>query len=337
MWQKYMHSGSSGSLPYFVYTPVSYQVGMSVPLIVMLHGCTQTADAFATSTRMNELAGQQQFIVAYPQQTSSNNRSQCWNWFKPSNQARLYGEPALIAGIVREIEQSETRWTIDARRIYVAGLSAGAAMATILGATYPDLFAAIGIHSGLEYRAATNMIDGLGAMRKGGPDPLVQGQAAFAAMGLAARVVPVIAFHGTSDHLVNPVNGDKAVQQWLYTNRLASQGTYVAAFNEPAHVETGRVEHGRAYKVYRWADTSGREVQEYWKVDGMGHGWSGGRSGSNYVDPQGPDASLAMYQFFMRHPLSAQAEEGHALRERMRSIRERFLKRFQSPSPEPPS
>lgn len=340
MWQKYLHSGPAGSLPYFVYTPVNYRARKPVPLVVMLHGCTQTAEEFATSTRMNELAEQYHFIVAYPQQTSNHNRSRCWNWFQHSNQARDHGEPAMIAGIVREIEQSKSSWTIDPRRMYVAGLSAGGAMASILGATYPELFAAIGVHSGLEYRAASNMLDGLRVMRRGGPDPLKQGQAAYAAMGHAARIVPVIAFHGTNDRVVNVVNGDKMVEQWMQTNSLASRGAYAATFHEPSSVESGRVKGGRAYTVYRWADSNGQRVQEYWRVDGMGHAWSGGSRGSrgsSYADAQGPDASLAMYQFFMRHSLSLQAEDEHVLWWHVRSVGKRLLKRFRSPSPEAPS
>jgi poly(hydroxyalkanoate) depolymerase family esterase len=337
MWQKYIYSGPAGSLPYFVYTPEHYQAGKLVPLIVMLHGCVQTAEEFAASTRMNELAEQHHFIVAYPQQTGSNNRSRCWNWFKPSHQARDHGEPAMIAGIVREIAQGKTGWTIDPMRIYAAGLSAGGAMAVILGATYPDLFAAIGVHSGLEYQAATSMMDGLRAMRRGSPDPLKQGEAAYAAMGPLARVMPVIAWHGTHDRVVNLVNGDALVQQWMQTNRLASQGTYAATIDEPSQLVTGRIPGGRAYAVYTWADTYGREIQQYWRIDSPRHGWSGGKAGSRFADPQGPDASLALYQFFMRHPLSIHGENRHALLSYMRSMRERFLKRSHRLSPETPS
>ncbi len=337
MWQKYIHSGPAGSLPYFVYTPAHYAAGKPVPLVVMLHGCDQTAEEFAAITRMNELAEQHQFIVAYPQQTSGNNRSRCWNWFTSLNQMREHGEPAMIAGIVREIVLGKNGWSIDPRRIYVGGLSAGGAMAVILGATYHELFAAIGVHSGLEYRAATSMMEGLRVMRGGSPDPLKRGEAAYAAMGPLARVIPLIVFHGTHDRVVNVANGEALVQQWMHTNRLASQGTYVAQIDAPTHVETGRVPGGRAYRVYTWADTKGREVQKYWRIDGLRHGWSGGSPGSRYADPQGPDASLALYQFFMRHQLSIQGEDQHELRLRAYSMRERFLRLFQRPSPEPPS
>jgi poly(3-hydroxybutyrate) depolymerase len=188
--------------------------------------------------------------------------------------------------------------------VYVAGLSAGAAMAVILGATYPDLFAAIGVHSGLEYKAATTVWGAFQAMSLGGPDPMQQGQLAYHAMGRSARVVPTIVFHGTSDRTVQPVNGDQVIRQWMQTGRLASQGAYTAAFTRPSSTMPGQVPGGRSYTVFTWNDPSGNAVQAYWKLDGMGHAWSGGGAGKPFSDPSGPDASLAMYQFFLAHPLS---------------------------------
>ena len=300
-WQEYEYDGPTGRRPYFVYTPPGYQVGTAVPLIVMLHGCRQTAAVFAAGTQMNRLADQYNFIVVYPQQRSRHNRNTCWNWFNPANQSRGSGEPAIIAGIVQTIEQDAAQWTIDTRRIYVAGISAGAAMAVILGATYPDIFAAIGVHSGGEYQAAATLIGALKTMLQGGPNPVKQGQIAYAAMGIFARTVPIIVFHGTGDYIVNPVNGDQVVQQWMQTNNLASNGAYRADFNHPTSTTTGQVPDGHSYKRYRWHDHNGREIQEYWKVNGMGHGWSGGSSSGSYTDLQGPSASEAIYKFFMNH------------------------------------
>jgi len=174
MWQKYMLDHSAGSRPYFVYSPANYQVGTVVPLVVMLHGCTQTAQEFAAGTQMNMLADQYNFIVVYPQQENAYNQYLCWNWFDSTNQSRGNAEPAIIARIVQVIAQDSSQWTIDRRRIYVAGLSAGAAMSVIMGATYPDIFAAIGVHSGLEYQAATARNKVLKVSRRGGPDPLLQ-------------------------------------------------------------------------------------------------------------------------------------------------------------------
>lgn len=334
MWQKYTHSSPDDSLSYFVYTPDTYRKGTPVPLIVMLHGCTQTAADFATGTRMNRLADQYHFIVAYPQQTHRNNRTLCWNWFKTSNHERGKGEPAMIAGIVQDIEQDKSRWNIDPSRIYVVGASAGAAMAAILGATYPDIFAAVGIHSGSGYRAATNVIGGLIAMRRGISDPLKLGRAAYKAMGAAARVVPTIIFQGAADRLVNPINGERTVRQWMHTAHLASHGTYTATFDKPSHIENGHPRGKHTYTVYKWADNNGKEIQEYWKVDGLGHAWSGGSPAGSYTDRFGPDASLAMYRFFMQHTLSAPAENKEGFGDYLRSIRERLLRGLHMHPPE---
>ena len=303
--QQYTYNGSAGSRPYYVYTPANYQAGNAVPLIVMLHGCTQTPTDFAAGTQMNALADQHQFIVVYPQQTSTYNSEDCWNWFLPADQSRGSGEPAIIAGIVQTVEQNRSQWAIDTNRVYVAGLSAGAAMAVIMGAAYPDIFAALGSGSGLEYKAATDQTSATTAMSSGGPNPTQQGQAAFNAMGSAARLVPTIVFQGTSDYTVYPVNGDQIVQQWMETDHLASNNTYNASFTSPSSTTNGQVSgtSGHAYTVNTWNDTKGNEVEEYWKITGMGHAWSGGSSSGSYTDPNGPSATQAMYNFFLAHPL----------------------------------
>jgi poly(hydroxyalkanoate) depolymerase family esterase len=325
MWQKFTYRGPVSSRPYFVYTPVNYQLGTAVPLIVMLHGCTQTAVDFANSTRMNQLADQYKFIVVYPQQTSVYSQNLCWNWFKSSNQSRDQGEPAVFAGIVQAVEQKTSQWTIDTSRVYVAGFSAGAAMAVILGATYPDLFAAIGVHSGVEYQAATSSINSLKVMSQGGPDPQQQGQAAFDAMGTATRVIPTIVFQGTIDSIVNPINGNQVVQQWMQTDYLASSDTYTADFGNPSSSGSGQIPGGYSYTVSRWNDGQGDEVQEYWRVEGLGHAWSGGSPGSSYTDPSGPDASLAMFQFFMGHPMSIHMARKFISRWYLRTLGDRLL------------
>ncbi len=320
MWQQYSYIDPVGKHPYFVYTPLNYQVGTAVPLLVMLHGCSQTAQDFATGTAMNLLAEQHGFIVVYPQQTSNYNQNLCWNWFVPANQARGRGEPAAIIGIIQAIQQNTTLWTIDPARIYVAGLSAGAAMTVILGATYPDVFAAIGVHSGLEYKAATNLSSGLSAMRRGGPDPQQQGLAAFTAMSNLARIVPTIVFHGTNDTTVAPVNGDQALQQWMETDHLASRNTYTPDFTRPTHVTSGQVPGGRAYVIATWIAANGGEVQAYWKIRGMGHAWSGGSLAGSYTDPRGPNASLAMYNFFTAHSLVGSDTQNIASQTKLRHI-----------------
>ena len=306
-WQQYIFNGPAGNRPYFVYTPANYQSDRAVPLIVMLHGCAQTPADFAASTQMNQLADQKQFIVVYPQQPGIYDPAECWHWYDSANQSRGRGEPAIIAGITQSLEQNTALWKINTHRVYVAGASAGAAMAVILGATYPDIFAVIGVHSGGEYQAATSAIQITTVMFQGGPDPAQQGQAAFSAMGSAARVVPTIVFQGTSDYVVRPINGDQVIQQWMETDHLASNNQYHVSFNSPSSITHGQVPGGHSYTVYRWNDDNGNEIQEYWKVYGMGHAWSGGSISSSFTDPLGPDASRAMYNFFMSHSARAGA------------------------------
>ncbi|TMC62990.1 MAG: PHB depolymerase family esterase [Chloroflexota bacterium] len=307
MLQQYTYSSPAGNLPYVVYTPLNYRADTPVPLLVMLHGCTQSAADFAAGTQMNLVAEEHNFIVVYPQQVRKNNSLYCWNWFDLANQSRDHGEPAMIVGIVQDILQNTAQWTIDTARIYVAGISAGAAMSVILGATYPDIFAAIGIHSGLEYQALKSHHGALTISKRGGPDPLQQGLAAYEAMGSYARIVPTIVFHGTKDTVINITNGDQVVQQWMQTDMLASHDTYVADFNAPATATTYKIPTGYAYTVYTWQNSRGKTIQEYWKVNGLGHAWSGGNSSGSYTDSRGPSASEALYAFFMHHSMHRKA------------------------------
>ncbi|MEO1367136.1 MAG: PHB depolymerase family esterase, partial [Acidobacteriota bacterium] len=282
---------------YWLYVPSGYQAGADLPLIVMLHGCTQNGNGFATSTGMNAVAEQDNFLVAYPQQPSSANSSQCWNWFEPAHQSRGSGEPASIAGVVADIEGS---YSVDGDRVFVAGFSAGAAMSVILGATYPDVFQAIGVHSGLEYKAATSLGSAFTAMFSGGPPADPQGQAAFNAMGPRARVVPVMVFHGTSDFTVATVNGDLALSQWAQTNDLASDGVDNDDIDDvPELLQGGQVPGGRSFSRSVYEDASGEPIMEKYLVDGMGHNWSGGALGGTFTDPDGPDASALMADLFL--------------------------------------
>ena len=282
---------------YWLYVPDGYQAGTATPLVMMLHGCTQTGDGFATSTGMNALADSEGFLVAYPQQPSSANSSQCWNWFETSNQARGFGEPAHLAAVVADVGGS---YTVDSDRVFVAGFSAGAAMAVILGATYPDVFEAIGVHSGLEYKAATSVNNAFTAMFSGGPPADPQGQLAYNAMGPRARVVPVMVIHGTSDFTVATVNGDLALSQWAQTNDLASDGIDQDDVDDTAElVENGQVPGGRSYTRSVYEDGNGNALMEKIRVDGMGHNWSGGVLGGTFTDPDGPDASQMLVDFFL--------------------------------------
>jgi poly(hydroxyalkanoate) depolymerase family esterase len=315
-WQRFTYSGPAGSRRYFVYTPAGYTLDQRVPMVVMLHGCTQTPADSAAGTAWNPLADRQTFIVVYPEQTLGDNLLSCWNWFLPEHQARGSGEAGILAGITQQVLTSDTRWNIDPGRVYVCGISAGAAMAVILGATHPDLYAAVGIHAGLEYRAATDPSTARSAMATGGPDPIQQGTAAFAAMAGRARPVPSIVLHGTADGVVQPVNGDQVVRQWMQTNRLATDDAYRPDFARPTTLDSGQVPHGHAYTVARWSDEQGTVVQEYWRVTGMNHAWSGGSVFGSFTDPQGPGATDAMWEFFAHHrnQLSDETVAAHGAR-----------------------
>ena len=274
------YANGSGTRAYKTYLPARDE-GQARPLVVMLHGCEQNPDDFAAGTRMNELADEIGFIVAYPEQASAANVSRCWNWFQAADQQRDDGEPSLIAGITRDVI---ARYDADPRRVYVAGLSAGGAMAAIMGHTYPDLYAAIGIHSGLAYAAARDIPSALAAMRGRGSPPDPRGaEPAF-------QAVPTIVFHGDLDTTVHSSNGAQVIAQANPTG-----DALVIAVFAPQSVEKGE-ESGRRYTR---TVSSGKPALEHWLVHGAGHAWSGGSVNGSYTDPRGPDASRAMLRFFL--------------------------------------
>jgi poly(hydroxyalkanoate) depolymerase family esterase len=242
----------------------------------MLHGCTQSPDDFAAGTRMNALAEEHGFLVAYPAQPASANAQKCWNWFSPNDQRRDAGEPSLIAGITRQILRDHP---VDASRVYIAGLSAGAAAAAIMGDAYPDLYTAIGVHSGLPAGAARDLPSAFAAMRDGAPGT-----------GRRGGFMPTIVFHGDRDETVHPRNGDGvAAQSTGSANGLTSTA------------ERGQVPNGHAYSRTVYADASGRTLCEQWTIHGAGHAWAGGSPSGSYTDPRGPDASREMVRFFLEH------------------------------------
>jgi poly(hydroxyalkanoate) depolymerase family esterase len=289
-------STSYGSRNYKLWVPAGYTGGSAVPLVMMLHGCTQNPDDFAAGTGMNAVAESKTFLVVYPEQPSNADQNKCWKWFESAHQSRGTGEPAILAAIVNKIRTSHT---VDSSRVYVAGLSAGAAMAVVMGATYPDLFSAIGVASGLEYKAATNNLDAWTAMRQGGPDPNQQGYAAYQAMGSAKRRVRTIVFHGTSDYTVYPVNGDQVITQWAQTNDYIDDGSDNNSVNATADSTIrGTVTNGYNYTRYVYNDAAGKPLLEKWIVETMGHAWSGGSTSGSYTDPKGPNASQEIWRFF---------------------------------------
>jgi poly(hydroxyalkanoate) depolymerase family esterase len=294
-------SNAQGSRPYKLYVPSLYSSATPVPLLVALHGCSQDPDNFAAGTHFNALADTNNFLVLYPQQTSAANPNRCWNWFLPQNQERGKGEPASIVALVDDIR---TKYTVDPRRIFITGMSSGGAMAVIVAACYPDYFAALGVHSGLEFKAASNLVSAQIAMAQGGPDPRVQGRLAYLSAGVAARVLPVIVFQGTADFTVAPVNGEQVIQQFISTDDYADDGLANNSISPtPSSMQTGQVPDGYFYTIdtYTYRNSV---LMQYYKIDGMGHAWSGGSANppATFVDPRGPDASLLMWQFFADHP-----------------------------------
>jgi len=270
-----------------------------LPLFVMLHGCTQNATDFATGTKMNSYADLYGYFVLYPDEPVTANSAKCWNWFLPEDQVRGSGEPALIVAMADEVK---SLYRIDSSKVFVGGLSAGAAMADILGVTYPDYFAAVAVASGLEYKSATNITAALDAMAYGGPAPDPQGVAAYQAMGRNARTFPLLVTHGTVDSVVNPLNAAEVVASYAKTfdlviGRGESHGWIT---DTPTTTVPGQVPNGHSYTVSTYTDRlTGQVLIVAVTVNGMNHAWSGGDAAGTYTDPEGPNASLIMINYFL--------------------------------------
>lgn len=279
---------SEGTRRYKLYIPASAQPANN-PLVVMLHGCTQDAGDFAAGTAMNAVAEETGCLVLYPEQDRGANPTNCWNWFDAAQQSRDTGEPAILAGMTRHIVDTHA---IDPQRVYVAGLSAGGAMAAILAAEYPDLYAAVGVHSGLAAGSGKDMISGLHAMKR-------PGRAAR-----AGKHVPIIVFHGDADQVVHPGNGTAVLRQ--FADAHAAGGS--------ALTEDVRSDHaaGRNYIRTSWRDADGRNVAEHWLVQGAGHAWQGGAAAGSHTDPTGPSASREMLAFFLGREAAQGAARPHS-------------------------
>ncbi|MDX6645680.1 MAG: hypothetical protein QOK40_1407, partial [Miltoncostaeaceae bacterium] len=235
------YAGAGASLHYIGYVPSSWGPGKSLPLVVALHGCTESADQFRQLTGFDQLAEQRGFIVVYPEQTQAANYLLCWNWFRSTDQARGSGEPALIAGLTNSVAQ---RYGVDRSRIYVTGLSAGGAMSAVMGATFPDLYAAVGIGSGCQYGG------GVGCLSGNATDPTVTGQLAHAAMDVRARTLPAVVFQGDADTTVPAANAAQLVRQWQVSADWADDGAVNGSVPAaPSAVVQGQVPGGRSYTV----------------------------------------------------------------------------------------
>ncbi|HEX2076833.1 MAG TPA: PHB depolymerase family esterase [Longimicrobium sp.] len=283
-WEWATYTGEPGTRRYRLFVPAGYDAARPAPLVVMLHGCTQDPDDFARGTRFNQHADSAGVIVAYPEQTAAQHPQKCWTWYDRNHQSAMVGEPAIIFGITREVMQ---RYAVDSARVYVGGVSAGGAMAINTAASHAGDYAAVGVHSGVPWRAARDVTAALQVMRTGpqNQEELLEESRTHLRVTRTPSI-PIIVFHGAADAVVNPVNGRRLAEQWAVAagakDFLRHEGT------------TG----GLAWTRDVWGP-----LAELWVVEGLGHAWSGGSPEGTYTDARGPDASAEMLRFFLSHRL----------------------------------
>ena len=302
---KYTHELNSRHYKLFIPPAAG---GRPMPLVVMLHGCTQDPDDFAAGTGMNERAREQGFYVLYPAQSKTANASRCWNWFMHEHQRRGSGEPALLAGMTRAVIEQHC---IDRRRVYIAGLSAGGAMAAIVASEYPEIFAAVGVHSGLAQGAASDMAGALTVMKSGVAPAGPRAMASRVGISLSAAPrpgtsPPAIVFHGDADRTVHPRNGEQVIAAALGRGGADRTGEASASAATSPRVEQGVSAQGARYTRSTHQDDGSGAIAEHWLVHGAGHAWAGGRPAGSFTDATGPDATSEMLRFFFAHPLAGE-------------------------------
>ena len=290
---------TSGRRPYLLYLPRNYSAAKALPMIVMMHGCKQDAHIFAAATRMNGLADRDEFIVLYPEQRRLANIHRCWNWFSRSAQDGA-GEAAILCDMIRSLANE---YHADPARIYIAGLSAGAAMATNLAISHPDLFAGCAIHSGLMFRAATSTSGALNAMRYGSRlDPQEIAKSAFATIRGKSDAIPALVIHGDQDRVVHPANADQAVAMFGALNESLATEVDGQAESLQRRPGANRSAGGYGYETVNYYRGERLLISKV-MISGMGHAWSGGDSDYPYNDEAGPSASELICDFFAEHGL----------------------------------
>jgi len=294
-------TSDAGTRRWKLWVPSGYDAARRHSLIVMLHGCTQDPDDLARGTRVASHADRGGVLVLLPEQPESANPKKCWNWYDPAHQRRDAGEPALIAGMTRQVMGE---WAVDSSRVYLAGISAGAAMASIVAISYPDVYAAVALHSGIPYRAATSVMEGVGVMSKGAADTMQLARAAYEAMGGRARVIPALIVQGADDPVVRPVNATHTQDAWVAMNALA-RGEQPEPAGPP--FTPGRVFEASAGGLDFRRECHGKETTdrhcdvETLIVSGLGHAWSGGSKLGTFTDERGPDATVEILRFLLAH------------------------------------
>jgi poly(hydroxyalkanoate) depolymerase family esterase len=298
-------TSDAGTRRWRLWVPSGYDAGKRHALVVMLHGCTQDPDDLARGTRVTEHADRRSVLVLLPEQPASANVKKCWNWYDPANQQRDAGEPALIAGMTRQVMGE---WAVDPQRVYVGGISAGAAMAALVVVSYPDVYAAVGLHSGIPYRAAANVMEGVSAMTTGAPDTPRLARAAYAAMGARARPIPAIIVQGAADPVVKPINAVHTRDLWLAMNGLARRAAPDTVLSPTTPTRRTETQAGGLDVVTECygTETGACEVETL-TVTGLGHAWSGGSKLGTFTDERGPDATAEMLRFLLAHRMPATA------------------------------
>lgn len=284
------YSGSEGLRDYLLLRPA----GNALPLVVVLHGCNQTAESFAELTGFRDLALAESFVALFPEQSGAANPWYCWNWFLDEHQQRETGEAAVVAAMVDEVVGEGG---VDTSRVYAVGLSAGGALSVVLGTVFADKFAAVGSVEGCPFKG-TPCINS--------PSSLTGDQLAtlaHTAMGENARALPVFVVQGDADTTVSPANGDLLVEQWLGVADLVDNGLLDQSVSrDPRSVDSGAA-GGKTYDILTYGDGAGPVMVLRWTVQGLGHAWPGGAAGMAFSDPAGPNAAQGAWEFLSQHAL----------------------------------